>query len=694
MEILNFRRLILIIFVSGFVSSCSNEPIENPGEGDLEYSVTASAAPKKSEARIVKDHYIVLLSKRPAASDFRANAALEALTKEVGKMPNARVKNVYRSALTGFSAKLNDSQLEKLKKDDRVLEVFPDQFIELENNEFTDDPNTTNVQEYATWGLDRLDQREKMKDRAYSFSATGSGVNVYIMDSGIRYSHEEFGSRATLGVDFVKLSPDTYDEDDPNLELGNDCNGHGTHVAATVGGKLYGVAKDVNLISVRVFSCVGMTTEARVINAIEWVTNNAVKPAVVNMSLGGNAYEPLDAAIENSVASGIHYVTSAGNSSDDACNYSPARSPGAITVGASDMNDYMAYFSNFGDCVDVYAPGREITSASIKDDVSARNGNGTSMAAPHVAGLAALYLQNNPTISPAELQNEIILNSTKDVLREIPIGPNRLAYSLWEPVSFNPPTPPNLNLRVIGIEQKGSNQFYLLWDKTEDTHVEVYHNGSYIGRANNTGELSYSAKGKGSNSFKICEVNYVNCSAEVVADYSETDFVPNQPPTAAFSYVVNDLQVSFFDESTDSDGEIVKRRLYFGDGYYTTAESFVYTYREPGVYNVELFVEDDHLNSDSVTKQITVGTIVPSPEDLVLTAEGSKKRGEWRTNLTWTPAGTSLNIDIYRNGNFLRTVENTGSYHDNTGFKGDGSLEYKVCETATTNCSNSVTVQF
>ena len=694
MEILNFRRLILIIFVSGFVSSCSNEPIENPGEGDLEFSVTASAAHKKSEARIVKGHYIVLLSKRPAAADSRANAALEALTKEVGKMPNARVKNVYRSALTGFSAKLNDSQLEKLKKDDRVLEVFPDQFIELENNEFTDDPNTTNVQEYATWGLDRIDQREKRKDRAYSFSATGSGVNVYIMDSGIRYSHEEFGSRATLGVDFVKLSPGEYDEDDPNLELGNDCNGHGTHVAATVGGKLYGVAKDVNLISVRVFSCVGMTTEARVINAIEWVTNNAVKPAVVNMSLGGNAYEPLDAAIENSVASGIHYVTSAGNSADDACNYSPARAPGAITVGASDMNDYMAYFSNFGDCVDVYAPGREITSASIKDDVSARNGNGTSMAAPHVAGLAALYLQNNPSISPAELQNEIILNSTKDVLREIPIGPNRLAYSLWEPVIFNPPTPPNLNLRVIGIEQKGSNQFYLLWDKTEDTHVEVYHNGSYIGRADNTGELSYSAKGKGSNSFKICEVNYVNCSAEVVADYSETDFVPNQPPTAAFSYEVNDLQVSFFDESTDSDGVIVKRRLYFGDGYYTTAESFVYTYREPGVYNVELFVEDDHLNSDSVTKQITVGTIVPSPEDLVLTAEGSKKRGEWRTNLTWTPAGTSLNVDIYRNGNFLRTVENTGNYYDNTGLKGDGSLEYKVCETATTNCSNSVTVQF
>ena len=694
MEILNFRRLVLILWVTSIAFSCSNEPLENHEESNMEISVTASAATSKAKEKIVKDQYIVLLSKRPAKADPGANAALEALTKEVGNMANARIKNVYRSSLTGFTAKLNERQLERIKQDKRVLGVFPDQIIELENTDLTDDPNTTNVQEYAPWGLDRIDQREKMKDRAYSFSASGKGVNVYIMDSGIRYSHNEFGSRATLGIDLVKSSPDEYDEDDATLELGNDCNGHGTHVAATVGGKLYGVAKEVNLISVRVFSCVGMTTEARVIQAIEWITDNAVKPAVVNMSLGGSAYEPIDAAIQNSVASGVHYVISAGNSADDACNYSPARAPGAITVGASNINDSMAGFSNFGDCVDVYAPGRDIISASYKDDVSAVKKSGTSMAAPHVAGLAALYLQNNASVTPAEMQNEIILNSTTDVLTNIPIGPNRLIYSLWEPVSFDPPTPPALNLRVIGIEQKGSNQFYLVWDKTEDPFVSIYHNGSYLGRTYNTGELSYSSKGKGSNSFKICEVNYVNCSAEVPADYSETDFVPNQPPTAAFSYEINDLQVSFFDESTDSDGTIVTRRLYFGDGYYTTRESPVYTYREPGVYTVELYVEDDHKNSDFITKQITVGTVVPSPEALVLTAEGAKNKGLWQTTLTWTPAGTSSNIDIYRNGSFLGTVENTGSYVDNTSFKGGGTLEYKVCETASANCSNSVTVQF
>lgn len=694
MEILNFRRLILILPLVSLTFSCSHEPVETLEEFELEATATAANKAARQNSPVVKDQYIVLLSKKPAKTDRRANAALEALTKEVGSMPSAKLKNVYRSTLTGFAAKLTEVQVEKLRKDKRVMEIYQDRIIELENTNFTDDPNTMNVQEYATWGLDRIDQRNRPLDRAYAYSASGNGVNVYIMDSGIRYSHEEFGSRANLGVDLVKLNPDEYDEDDPNLELGNDCNGHGTHVAGTVGGKSYGVAKDVNLFSVRVFSCVGRTTWSRIVQAIEWVTDNAVHPAVVNMSLGGGAYEPIDVALESSVAAGIHYVVSAGNSNDDACNYSPAGASGAISVGATYLTDFRANFSNFGYCLDVFAPGYEIFSASHTDNVSVVSKSGTSMAAPHVAGLAALYLQNNTSVTPADLQNEIILNSTPDVIKNVPTGPNRMVYSLWEPVVFEPPTPPALNLRVIGIEQKGGDQFYLLWDTTEDSAVEIYHNGSFVERVPNTGEYSFTTKGKGHNSFRVCEMNYQNCSAVVSPDYSETDFVPNQPPTAAFSYEVNDLEVSFFDESTDGDGNIIRRSLYFGDGYYTTRESPVYTYREPGVYTVELWVTDDHEQTDMVRKEITVGTVVPSPEDLQLTAVGSKNKGEWQTSLSWAPAGRSSQVDIYRNGILLRTVANTGSYIDNTNIKGGGSLEYKICETGSSICSNTVIVQF
>ena len=520
---LSFHRLscrITVFALCCLVFSCSKDSLESQPVEDLD--LTSSIANSKGRSKVVKDQYIVILSKKPAKADPRAEVALEALTKEVGNMSGAKLKGTFRLALTGFTAKLNERQLVKIKKDPRVLSVTPDQYIELE----AEDVNTTNVQGYPLWGLDRIDQREAIMDRAYSYTATGNGVNAYIVDSGIRYSHDEFGGRAGLGVDLVKLFPDEeYDEDNPDLEPGNDCHGHGTHVAGTIGGKTYGVAKGVNLISVRVFSCVGITSESRVVQAVEWLTANAELPAVVNMSLGGGVYEPLDLAIENSIQTkGISYVISAGNSNDDACNYTPARTPGAITVGATDVNNFRASFSNFGDCLDIYAPGYNIISASYQDDTSAVANSGTSMAAPHVAGVAALYLEKNPGVTPTQLQNEVILNSTQDVIKNIPSGPNRLVYSLWEPVDFTPPTPPDLNLRVIGIDQKSVNQYYLVWDPTDDAQVEIYKNGDYLGRVNNTGEFTFNSKatGKQIDSFHICEVNYNNCSAEVAADFSET----------------------------------------------------------------------------------------------------------------------------------------------------------------------------
>lgn len=688
-SIFKFSKNVLKVFLFLFLFySCSVDKLEEvePEEINL---VTGNSG----KADIIKDQYIVLLSKKPGKQDRQAIEVLESLEKEVRSMPGARMKGIYKHALTGFAVKLTSAQVEKFRKDPRILSITPDRLIELEDTEIT---TAATIQEYPAWGLDRIDQRQLLLDRAYSYTATGSGVNAYIMDSGIRYSHNEFESRATLGIDLVRLYPDdTYDIDDPDIEDGGDCNGHGTHVAGTVGGKLYGVAKSVNLISVRVFSCRGSSSYSRIIQGVDWITENAVQPAVVNMSLGGPAYDLIDTAIENSIASGINYALSAGNQNHDACNNSPARTPSALTVGASMIDNQRASFSNFGDCLDLYAPGSKITSASHLDDSSVREMNGTSMAAPHVAGLAALYLERNNGATPAQVHTSVLENTTRNVISNVPSGTTNLMHSLWENVDFTPPSHPDLMLEVYGFKEKNTNTIYLVWKPTEDPFVHIYKNGSYFAQWHNTGEYKLQTNGKNSDVFKVCEINYNNCSAEVTTDYEGvTNFEPNQPPTADFTYEVNDLEVTFTDTSIDEDGTIIRWRLYFGDGYYITTGNFVYTYKEPGNYVAKLTVTDNHEQSSTVYKEISVGTITPSPEEIILSATGYKERGKWRTDLSWTPAGTSPKVDIYRNGNLLGSADNTGDFKDMTNFKGSGSLIYKVCEAGTTNCSNEVTVQF
>ncbi|HSI70428.1 MAG TPA: S8 family peptidase, partial [Gillisia sp.] len=458
LKLLNAINLLMVMIILILFTSCSEDVLEQIEEVKVETETNLKD--------IIPGRYIVIVSHEPAVKNQKAAKALEELTGEINKMAGARVNMKYSQSLTGFSARLTDKQVALLKKDKRVKAVHQDKFVYLEG---------TATQEYPSWGLDRLDQREGLLDRAYSYNATGAGVNAYIMDSGIRYSHQDFGERASLGIDLVQQYPDEeIDQNNGELEAGNDCNGHGTHVAGTVGGTRYGVAKNVNLISVRVFSCVGRTTWSRLIMAVDWITENAVEPAVVNMSIGGMAEEAMDIAIENSIATGIHYVLAAGNNNSDACNFSPARTAGALTVGASTISNEKARFSNYGECLDVYAPGENIVSAFIEDDTSSRSFSGTSMAAPHVAGLAALYLEKNPNSSPANLHEEIINNSTSGIIKEVPSGNNNLAHSLWEPVEFTAPTPPDLNLKVIGIKGKGSNKIYLVWEPTEDPFVTIY----------------------------------------------------------------------------------------------------------------------------------------------------------------------------------------------------------------------------
>ena len=356
-----------------------------------------------------------------ATGEPGANSNAEAVALELGIVYGGRIDKIFKHALNGFSVELNANQAERLSQDPRV------EFVEEDGEVFA---NTT--QTGATWGLDRIDQRDRPTDGNYNYTPTGSGVNAYIIDTGIRRTHAQFGGRAFVGYDAIGDGQNS-----------NDCNGHGTHVAGTVGGSTYGVAKAVRLYAVRVLSCTGSGSNSGVIAGVDWVKNNHVKPAVANMSLGGGASSALDTAVNNAIAAGVTFAVAAGNDNLDACNYSPARAVNAITVGSTTSTDARSSFSNYGTCLDIFAPGSSITSAWYTSDTATNTISGTSMASPHVAGVAALYLQNNTAASPSTVRNEIVNTASSGKLTSINTGsPNLLLYSLLSGGGSPPPPPP------------------------------------------------------------------------------------------------------------------------------------------------------------------------------------------------------------------------------------------------------------
>jgi subtilisin family serine protease len=328
----------------------------------------------------------------------------------------------YHSALKGFSVRMPEEQALRLANDPRVAFVEEDGVV-----------NLVTTQSNATWGLDRIDQRDLPLDTFYNYNATGSGVKAYIIDTGIRATHTQLAGRVISGFTAI------------NDGLGtNDGNGHGTHVSGTVGGTTYGVAKNVTLVAVRVLDSSGSGTNSGVISGVDFVTSDhqAGQPAVANMSLGGGLSSALDTAVSNSIADGVTYAIAAGNSNTDACTTSPADVSTAITVGATTISDARASFSNFGTCLDIFAPGNNITSAWNTSDTATNTISGTSMATPHVTGVAALYLETNPSASPATVASAIINNSTPNKVTSAGTGsPNRLLFSLFGGSPTPTPTP-------------------------------------------------------------------------------------------------------------------------------------------------------------------------------------------------------------------------------------------------------------
>ncbi len=360
----------------------------------------------RKKANKIENSYIVMLDDSVVGEKGDYSIS-EYVAEDLALRHNGKVKRVYKHAINGFAIEMSEAEAEALSLDFRVALVEEDGVV-------TADVTQTN----APWGLDRIDQRSRPLNGTYVYNWTGSGVRVYVIDTGIRTTHSQFGTRASNVFDAFGGS-------------GQDCNGHGTHVSGTVGGSTYGVAKSALLRGVRVLDCNGSGSTSGVIAGVDWVRQNHIAPAVANMSLGGGASTALDTAVNNLHNANVSIAVAAGNNNGaNACNSSPARAVNAITTGSTTSTDARSSFSNIGTCLDIFAPGSSIPSAWYTSNTATATLSGTSMASPHVAGVAALYKQANPSASSTTIRNAIVNNATTNVVTNAGSGsPNRLLYS-------------------------------------------------------------------------------------------------------------------------------------------------------------------------------------------------------------------------------------------------------------------------
>jgi subtilisin family serine protease len=531
-------------------------------------SVTPTATPtntpnlsKMRPGDSIPGRYIVIL--KDAASSPTAMAA-----RATGL--NGRVNFVYEDALRGFAADLDGSAVDALRRDPSVAAIYPDRVVSINGVQSP----------VPSWGLDRIDQRSLPLDNTYNYANDGTGVHVYIIDTGILRTHVDFGGRAVFGFSAIN----------DGFQM-TDCHGHGTHVAGTVGSATYGVAKNVRLHAVRVLDCSGLGTTSQVVAGIDWVTGHGIKPAVANMSLGGGPQPPLDQAVANSIKNGISYAIAAGNSNTDACNTSPARTPNAITVGATDINDRRASFSNVGVCVDVFGPGVAITSTWKTSNTATNILSGTSMATPHVTGAIARYLESNPTATPAKVTYAIKASATRGVVGNPGTGsPNLLVHAgLFGTGANLPPLASfDFNCTALGCSFNSGNSL--------DDHGITGRNWAFGDNSTGAGQIVSHTYAVGA----IYTVQLtVKDAANLTGQISKTFKLPaaggqaGNPPVPSFTAFPNAGLVEVDGTFSTDDFGIARWAWDFGDGFKATGSTAQHNYPQPNqFYTLTLTVYD------------------------------------------------------------------------------------------------------
>ncbi len=398
---MNARPLLVPIALSLLLAACGQQT----AAPQASQPQTGQGAPilGTSNPEAIPGQYVVVFND-DVQTDFTAQSDFIGA---LGLDPQGvQVQQVYGAALNGFAAKLSTQNLARLQADKRVKYIEQDARMHM-----------TATQSGATWGLDRVDQRNLPLSGTYTYDYTGSGIKAYIIDTGIRTSHSQFGGRAVWGTNTTGDGQNT------------DCQGHGTHVAGTVGGSTYGVAKSVTLVAVKVLDCSGSGTNSGVIAGVNWaVSNKGTGKAAANMSLGGGFSQAVNDAVNTAASKNLVMVVAAGNENQNACNVSPASAASAITVGSTTSSDARSSFSNYGSCVDIFAPGSSITSAWNTSDTATNTISGTSMATPHVVGAAVLRLAAGNSTTSA-VTSAIISSATTNVVSGVNGSPNRLLYT-------------------------------------------------------------------------------------------------------------------------------------------------------------------------------------------------------------------------------------------------------------------------
>lgn len=640
--------LILSLSLPAMVQAAPIQRVQNPIAG--QYIVLI----KPDQVRGPQDFSAAARS-RPSVSQFANSRA---------RSHGAQVERVFENAVRGFSAKMSPRQAQRLADDPAILLVEEDQVMSI---------NAT--QANATWGLDRVDQASLPLDTNYTYNDTAANVHAYVIDTGIFYSHTDFGGRAVPGFDAIN--------DGRN---GNDCNGHGTHVAGTIGSGTYGIAKGVQLHAVRVLNCTGGGTTAGVIAGVDWVAANHQAPAVANMSLGGGASNALDNAVRNAIARGVTFAVAAGNANANACNSSPARVTQAITVGASADTDVRATFSNFGTCLDLFAPGVNITSTWNTSNSAVNTISGTSMSSPHTAGVAALYLAANPAKTPAEVEAALKGNAVGRVTSAGTGSTNLLLQSLFAGAGTGTgaTVPLNNGDTVANItDTLGNDRLYTVTVPSGATNLSVSSSGG-TGNADIYLRLGSAPQLATFDCSSIATGNTENCTVatptagvyyimlHATADYASlslnvnyTTNTANQAPVANFTTAITNLNVQFTDTSNDTDGSITGWLWNFGDGGSSVLQNPSRTYAVSGSYTVTLIATDNSGASNTRSAIVTVSSGQASQpctscESYTGTLSAGQtvyqpNGGSYSTNVSgvheaWLEgaAGTNFNLTLYR----------------------------------------------